>query len=173
MVPLLNRYRDDIPLELLLGWIQKESGGRLGRISSLDERGYFQVHPDESDDLKLDHERLSKNRRYSVKSGIKLVKYYARFAEKRLRVTHGTDLFWHVVKFLHAMGMGAVKTLIDDMRENGVESTTWEEIKQYAADNRKRLRRLYKKKYGKTLDAVKWTKNVDEVFKQGRQLAGK
>jgi hypothetical protein len=170
LAPLLNRHRGDIPLFLLLGWIQRESGGRIDETTYLDERGYFQLHPGESKTLKLDHKRLSTDSDYSIQGGIKLVQYYMRLAEK-LGFARNTEVFWHMVKFLHALGSGAVPLMLRDMRAHGVEPQSWEAIRSYAAANRDHLRQLFLKTYNKPFDPVKHTANVDKTFAQGRQLA--
>ncbi|NIP56362.1 MAG: hypothetical protein GWN55_07845 [Phycisphaerae bacterium] len=171
VIPLLNRYRGDIPIDLLLGWIAHESGGNFRRVTkNLRERGYFQIHPGTSKILRLNHKRLSTNPEYSVRGGIKMVRLYSRFAQK-IGFTYGSDLYWHIVAFLHAMGVGAVKVMLDDMRQHGVEPTTWETIKQYAASHRQRLHSLFLRRFKRSFDPVRWTRNVDKRFEKGKRLA--
>lgn len=170
LLPFLNRDRGDIPLEFLLGWIDVESGGSIGIVTqSLNERGYFQIHPDESKTLRLDHERLSRDPEYSINSGIRLVKQRAQRAQ-HLGFTYGTDLFWHVVKLLHWLPKG-VNVILAHMRQHGFTPTTWAEFKTYVESNLPDLRRLIGGKPGGGWDPVRGIHNVEEVFKRGKQLA--
>lgn len=173
LVPILDRYRGDIPLEFLLGWIAVESSGRMDVVTRppLDERGFFQVSRDESAQLKLDHARLTTDPDYSVQAGIQLVRRYARLARARYPWAEpGSELFWRMVKLQHAMGGPLTRRLVSSMQQ-GHLPMTWEAIKRYEVSDGPRLHRLLNPR-----DAARrgrFTQNVDKVFRLGRQLAAR
>jgi hypothetical protein len=173
ILPLLNRYRGDIPLDFLLGWIAVESGGRIGDITSINERGYFQIHPDESKTLGIEHDRLSTDPDYSVRAGIQLVKYDAKWAVS-LGFPYGSNLFWHVVKMRHWLPAG-VNAIVRDMRQHGGIPNSWDEFRAYAVANRLRIIALIKRatggRWGPKWDPQYGVNVVDRMFNYGRQLA--
>jgi hypothetical protein len=117
LVPILNKYRGSIPLDFLLGWVARESGGCLPVVTKICERGYFQVHPSEASKIGANPELLSTDRDYSVRMGIEMVKDKMKHATK-LGVVPGTDLFWPFVKLLHWLpaGVGAIISLMKARR---------------------------------------------------------
>jgi hypothetical protein len=169
LLPLLEKYRGNIPLEFLLGWIAVESGGRIGVVTSLDERGYFQIHPDESAALGIDHKRLSTDPDYSIKKGIDLVKYHVARAA-RYGFAPGTELSWTVGKLQHWLPRG-LAFIIALMRKNNFKPTTWTEFRKFTLDHRAELLAQLKAEPGKGWDPAVGIANVDKVLRRGHQIA--
>lgn len=137
LLPLLKRYRGDIPLEYLLGWITVESGGKLGDLTKICERGYFQIHPEESQQLKLDHDRLSTDAAYSVEGGVKLVSMYKSGIDRladQLKIDKKGDLFWGLVKLRHWIP-SAPQRLLLKMSQDRVPVVSWVSIRQFVGAN--------------------------------------
>src|SRR6266404_1559162 len=143
---LPNRYPGEIPLYFLLGWINVESSGRLEGPTSIGELGYFQIHPEESKALALDHPRLRTDPDYSVWGGIQLVRWKADGAHRR-GFPEGTELLWRVAKWLHWLP-GVVDLFLKDMRAAGIDPTAdWNVIDQYVRTNQNRLDALTRATY--------------------------
>ena len=173
VIPLLERYRQDLPLEFLLGWIQIESGGKNATVTNLDERGYFQVHPDESKDYGFtDHQRISRDADYSVQVGIELVRRKAKRA-KLLGFRPGTDLFNHAIKLLHWAPAG-VKAILQRMKADGFAfaDKSWSEFKEYVQNHHLEIQILTKKLSGKNLSPIRGIANVDKLFAQADKIRG-
>jgi hypothetical protein len=169
LIPLLNRYRGNIPLEYLLGWIAVESGGNIKSYTSLDERGYFQFFPGESAALHVDHQRLSNDPEYSIEKGIELVKYRVAAAAK-YGFAPGTELYWTVGKLMHWLPLG-VQLTVALMRQKGFRPTTWDEFRRFMLDNRMTILTQLKAKPGSGWDPASGVNNVDTLLRKGRQIA--
>ena len=120
-----------IPLGLLVGWIAKESGGKLADTTSLDERGYFQLMPDESKSIGVDHERLSTDSDYSISAGIKLVQHYQAVVDALGVAAKGSSYYWRLVKLAHSMGAGQVKKIVTAAKADD-QVDTWDDLESDA-----------------------------------------
>ena len=162
ILPQLKQASDasGIPLGLMVGWLAKESGGRLEEVTKLDERGVFQLHPDESKALGLDHQRLSTDMTYSIAGGVALIRKYMGIAQALNVAAPGSDYFWRLVKLLHTMGSGATRTIVKAAEAAG-QAGSWRSLEDYALSNEKQL--LSATKHSPT----KWFPLVDEVAQIG------
>jgi len=163
-----------VPLGVAVGWIQKESGGRLSETTSYDERGYFQLMPEESKDLGLDHARLSTDSDYSLEAGFTLIASYNRrvlkaashasITDQRVRAfldtPHGTEYRFRLVKFFHSIGGGAAKAIfLDALIDQAADS--WAALSIYAMERDDQY--LHELKHRPS----KWIGLVNEMFKIG------
>lgn len=145
LIPKINKYRGGIPLHILLGWIELESGRKNGTITSLCERGFFQIHPAEAKTHKIsNHQLLSYDEDHSIQSGIKLVNNYVgrtNLLVKKYGLPNQDEMFWKLVK-LHHWIPGGPKIILEDMRAYGLKPSNWAAIKNFALvpGNRKRLK---------------------------------
>lgn len=120
-----------IPLGLLVGWIAKESGGKLSDTTSMDERGYFQLMPDESKSLGIDHDRLSTDPLYSINAGLLLIGKYMQIAANYGIFPVGTMAHWMLTKLIHTVGNGDVQKYVAGAKAAGA-TRSWADFEAYA-----------------------------------------
>lgn len=156
-----------IPLGLLVGWIARESGGKLATHpqpgpgdTKYDERGYFQLMPAESKALGLDHQRLSVDPEYSILGGIKLIQEYMRDVDAMGVAPRGSAYYWRLVKLCHTMGSGAAKKIVAAAKAEG-KAQNWDALEAYALDHDAEL--LHATKHS----PAKWFPLVDKVYAVG------
>ena len=138
LIPRLKKFnKGNIPLDVLLGWVTRESNGRLGPPTKLDERGYFQIHPGQSKMLGLNHEKVGSDPDYSVFAGIKLLEALAKEAQAA-GFTREKMPFWHVVKLRHSLPVVA-NAVTAELRREGVTPVDWPQLKQFIANRRRQI----------------------------------
>lgn len=157
-----------IPLGVLVGWVAMESGGKLAAYpqdgpgdTSLDERGYFQLLPDESKDLGVDHKRLSIDSNYSINAGLALIGRKMGAAERLGVAPKGSTYFWKLTKLNHSLGSKATQKVVEAARDAG-QAGSWEALEKFSLDNEQKL--LHETKHS----PKKWFLFVDDVYKTGQ-----
>jgi hypothetical protein len=137
LIPILDQARGDIPLEFLLGWIDVESAWVLEPPSVTCERGYFQLYPEDSTILGLDHDRIGTDPAYSIQSGVPFVNHARKQIERAVKafgVAPNSDLYWHLVKLWHWIP-SAPEKILAAMSAHGVKATDWQSVRAFAHDN--------------------------------------
>lgn len=150
-----------IPLGLLVGWIAKESGGRLDEVTKLGERGLFQLMPAESAALGVDHARLSTDLTYSINAGLMLIARYMGFIDKLNAAVKGTAYYWLLVKLAHTMGEGATQKIVAAAKAAG-DANSWKSLEAYALDHDTELLHLTKHR------PSKWFPFIDALYAVGQ-----
>ncbi len=120
IIALLDKYRGDLPRDFLLGWMAKENDGQVSPTTSLGERGYFQVHPEEAT-LYLGlsgsaFEKLSTDRETAIREGIKIVRRH-RAEIAKYGVTNA-DLLLRLTKTRHGLPAN-LRTVLDKLSSSG------------------------------------------------------
>ena len=172
---LTEEARDGVPLDLLLGWIAKESSGKLGDEErtrqannpdyTLDEISLFQISVEERElYLKLKpaaRARMLTDMAFSVKQGIRLAKFYQGALEQANGVSTESPAVWQLVKLSHKVGLPSVKRLLGKMADATVDPATasWRDIKTFVAGH---------PRSGVTLDQMS---RVDVVMLRGQTLS--
>jgi len=180
LAPFVQKYRGDIPIDFLLGWIAVESAGYIEATTRQCERGYFQLHPEEARRVGVDDpQRLSTDPEYSVRMGIEMVKGKMARAEQ-LGFARGTDLNRHFAKLLHWLP-AYVPILVNLWQASGASPRTWKGFSDFVVKNRDEIVKAMAKQYPKNnllailktkpgkwnADPVHGIMGVDKVFVRG------
>jgi hypothetical protein len=170
LIPSLEKYRGEWPLEFLIAWIKKESDGSIASHTSLDERGYFQLHPDESKTLKIDHERLSTDRDYSIYAGVKLVDLRGASAAKYakiLGIDASGEVYLGLTKLMHWLPYG-VDNIVEVMKKKEFAPDSWDAFKAFCEENKDEIQAGINRKGKWPLE--RGIKNADDVLSYARSI---
>ncbi len=165
-----------IPLGLLVGWIARESGGRLDEVpkplkgESDGERGYFQLTPSESTALGLDHKRLSTDSVYSINAGLRLIAKYMGVVDSLHVAARWSAYYWMLVKLCHTMGTGAAKKIVEGARAVGA-ARSWASLREHALDNEARYFSLVNHSPSKWFPLVDKVREIGQPFGFGDEGA--
>jgi len=160
LIPILDQSRGDIPLEFLLGWIDVESAWVLEPPSVTCERGYFQLYPEDSVNLGLDHDRIGTDPAYSVRAGVPFVNRARKQIDRAVKafgVVRNSDLYWRLVKLWHWIPSGPEKILAA-MSAQGVRANDWESVRAFVRDNFDSLTKIIRR------DPRDGVRSVDHMF---------
>lgn len=157
-----------IPLGLLVGWIAHESGGLLegwgsprAKLTKYNERGFFQLMPDESKSLGLDHDRLSTDPQYSINAGLALIARYEGVVDRMAAATPGSALYFLLVKLVHTIGPGNAEKWVKEAQADGAMGS-WQAFSSWALDHDSSL--LHETKHS----PKKWIPFLQKIYDTGR-----
>lgn len=169
ILPALKAASDSskIPLGVLVGWVARESGGKLAvhpqpgpGDTKYDERGYFQLMPAESQKLGLEHKRLSTDATYSINAGLALIGYYMGEADSLGVAPRGSSYYWKLVKMMHN-GSTMTRKIVAAAKLAG-KAGSWEDLEQYAVDHNDLFLATTKH------SPKKWFGLVDDMYEIGK-----
>jgi hypothetical protein len=165
----------DIPLGMLLGWIQVESGGRNTDVTTstgkFREMGLFQVSDPEAKAIGVDPDEIHGNSDTAITKNIQAGIKVARAHEANLQATlgklpkmasampKGSDLYWRMVFMGFSAGDGTVSKFLQAMEQNNFVPKDWNDVMQFAKANT----------YGFKHSPIKWTAHVNRAFDIGNK----
>lgn len=165
----------DIPLSLLLGWIQVESGGRVDDLTTSAkqlgwEAGLFQLSRDEAATLGADKDKLLTDKDYSIRAGIKLAQHHAQGINRILAkypgsekiFAKGSEMYWRLVFFSFSAGPGVADALVGRLVSSGQSISSWDDVMRFAAQN----------PHGYKHSPIKWSYHTQRMWNIGSQAVG-
>jgi len=164
---------ENIPLQLLLGWIQSESGGKLNSITTsagFKEAGLFQISEEEAKSIGVDQDRVLVDREYAIRSGIKLAQHHAgqvdRVLEQHPRMKQflpqNSDMYWRMAFFSFSAGPSSMAKLIGSMDASRESFGDWRSVMDFAAYN----------SAGYKHSPTKWLAHNERAWNMGGQIVG-
>jgi len=167
----VERFREDLKargadelggVDFHLAWIQRESGGVLGKDNYYKGAiGLYQLTEENADSVGFGNlQKLQDDKDYSLDAGIALVKFYANLAEKKLQGMgwegwgRDTKRFWAIVKMIHSSPV-VFGSLLDDVQAKlGREPSDWNEFVNTALNGmlNAKLAKNLNTKYGNSGD---------------------
>ena len=163
----------DIPLNMLMGWIQVESGGKLNNLTTsagFREAGLFQISEDEAKAIGADQDKIMQDQDYAISTGIQLARHHADRADQVLQkypnmqqvFPKGSDMYWRLAMLGFSAGDGTVSKLVANMANSGEVFKSWDDVMAYAASNPS----------GYKHSPIKWTYHINRAFNLGNQMTG-
>jgi len=129
LIDQLDKHRETIPRDFLLGWIAVESDGYLRSTTALGELGYFQImwqggEAQSQLGLTLDEfKSLNKDPEFSIEKGVALAAAYRRHILKTYpSVPDGSELLWRLTKARHAAS-GILKNALSGLLNSSMPIT--------------------------------------------------
>jgi hypothetical protein len=163
----------DIPLPLLMGWIQVESGGKLNNLTTsagIREAGLFQISDEEARTIGVDQDKVMEDQEYAIRSGIQLIRHHEGNVEQALSkypnmqqvFKKDNDMYWKLVMFSFSAGPGTMERLIANMNDSNYAPNSWDDVMKFAALN----------PAGYKHSPMKWSYHVNRAFNLGNQITG-
>lgn len=158
LIPKIAAGASGVPVGLLAAWVAKESGGKLSSLTSLDERGYYQLMPAESSSLGLDHKRLSTDGDYSLAAGPLIANKYRATVDALNCAPAGSSLYWLLVKGVHTVGGGQIKKWVKAAQAAG-KMGSWSDFRDFVLGQ-----------HWTGPQPKKWLPFMESIYKLGRPL---
>lgn len=133
----LDAFPPGVDVPFLGAWIENESDGRHDAESSLEEIGYFQLHPDEiadmagADQVEVVQQQIRSSKTASLRWGGTLLRHYDDAIQK-LGIPRGTRLYQALLKLMHASRPRGVRWVQHVQAVLGRNPTSYEEFLRVA-----------------------------------------
>lgn len=163
----------DIPLNMLMGWIQVESGGKMNNLTTsagFREAGLFQISEDEAKAIGADQDKIMKDQDYAIRTGIQLARHHADRLDQTLAKNpsmqqyfpKGSDMYWRLGMMGFSAGDGTVSKLVTNMANSGEAFKSWDDVMKFVSFNPS----------GYKHSPIKWTYHINRAFNLGNQMTG-